>query len=218
MITSSRHILKAAVAIGLLTGLGACTNDMHYTGAETPKRNEVRMVRLVHDMRFDVAKAALSDAERARLHAFLDTINVQYGDRLSVDLGDEDQSALREALRQELKTRGLKLEVNAVVSGSLPLAGTGRLVVDRYTVSTPQCKPFSEQVRPDRNFAEGVNYGCSSTSLLGLMVADKRDLIEGKQDTPADAATATNAVTLGRATTGTSSGASTSVMSSSGRN
>ena len=72
MITSSRHILKAAVAIGLLTGLGACTNDMHYTGAETPKRNEVRMVRLVHDMRFDVAKATLSDAERARLHGFLE--------------------------------------------------------------------------------------------------------------------------------------------------
>jgi len=218
MTTSMKHILRTAVTIGILASLGACSRDMHYTGAETPKRNEVQMVRLVHDMRFDVANGTISETERTRLHAFLDGINVDYGDRLSLDLGEKEPVTWKNAVRQELKARGLILQDDVVISGSLPLAGTGRLVVDRYTVSTPQCKSFSEQVIPDRNYAEGINYGCASTSLLGLMVADKRDLIEGKKDAAPETASATNAVKLGRVTTGISVGGGTTTTATSGRN
>lgn len=217
MSLSAKHLLKASVMIGLMSGLGACARDMNYTGAETPKRNEVHMVRMVHDIHFN-ASQGLSNAEKTRLHVFLNTINVQYGDRLSADLGDNPQPAFKAALIAELKSRGLSLQTDAVVSGALPQAGSGRVVVDRYTVSLPQCKPLQDQAVPDRNDAEGINFGCASTSLLGLMVADKRDLVEGKTDTPADAGQATNAVKQSRTPVRTQGGGLNSAVSGSNKN
>lgn len=182
---------KIALVAGLAFGLGACVPQIaQYQGTEELKRNEVTMVRLKHTVSFE-ERTDLDAAEQAAIEDFLAINRIGYGDVLSLDLGDTgdpDQMADKWfSVYEYLRARGLHLQPEAPITGAAPAEGTGILIVERYTVSTPVCEELGDG--PDPNWANATApwYGCTTTSLLGLMVADPADLINGNPDGPPDA-------------------------------
>lgn len=175
---SVKIILKSLGVLGLLSTLSACaTSPGHFSGAEIQKRNTVEHVRLSHAITWgDEGQNALSPAEIEKITLFINQSQVGYGDVLSLDLEVTQNSATRrEALRDFLLRRGLQLEYGSPISGPLPAPNQGILIVDRYILTAPRC----EYQNLSSNLA-GANYGCSSQTLLGQMIANPRDLIRAQ--------------------------------------
>ena len=184
-------IKRSVIAASLALSLGACTPQLaQYSDSSELKRNEVTMVRLKHTVNFD-SGTALDAMEQAAIEDFLALNRVGYGDVLSLDLGDVgDPNAMAEkwfAVYEYLKTHGMHLQPEAPITGAAPTSGSGILIVERYIVSTPACEKFA--VGPDPNWANSVSpwFGCTTTALLGLMIADPADLIDGNPMAPPDA-------------------------------
>lgn len=183
---------KIAVAASLALSLGACVAPLaQYTSSSSElKRNEVSMVRLKHTVNFD-SGTALGATEQAAIEDFLAVNQVGYGDVFSLDLGDVgDPNVLADkwyAVHEYLRTRGIHLEAEAPITGAAPTNGSGVLIVERYIVSTPVCERFADGPDPNWGNAPAPWFGCTTTAMLGLMIADPADLIYGNPDAPPDA-------------------------------
>jgi pilus assembly protein CpaD len=73
------------------------------------------------------------------------------------------------------------------------------VVVERYVVTPPDCPNWTKSQSGDHDNATSSNFGCSSITNLGLMVADPRDLVIARQLGPASAAQAGLAIQRYRA-------------------
>ena len=200
---SKSFSLLALIGIcGLLSGCGS--SPKHWSESNVEKRNKVELVRLIHDVDFAATRqegAALTGPGAAALDAFLVKNDVGHYDELSVDLpkaADTDalkaNLAHRKALAAYLAGRGLKLADAVTPYGNEPRPGTVRLVVGRYVVTPPKCGDWSKPAGPDYQNTVSSNYGCATTSVLGMMVANPRDLIEGRKLAPASGATGADAI------------------------
>lgn len=192
------EIKKIAIAASVALSLGACMPSLaQYSETSELKRNEVSMVRLKHSVSFD-SGSGLDAMERAAIEDFLALNRIGYGDILSLDLGDAgDPNAMADkwyAVYEYLMEFGIHLQPEAPITGAAPATDSGVLIVERYIVSTPVCEKFADG--PDPNWANATSpwFGCTSTSLLGLMIADPADLINGNPDGPPDAEKAGKAI------------------------
>ena len=208
------NALRAMVSVIALVSVSACVpSAAQYSGAANEKRNEVRMVRLTHVV--DVSgNDALSADAAASLDLFLSENGVGYGDSLSLDAGDEAAGEQdRTAIAGQLRRRGLLLSNQATIAGTMPSEGTIVLVVDRYLLTTPNCNDWSMKSKPNYANAESTSFGCTTRSILGQMVANPRDLIQGQDEDGPNGAAASNAVKtyVGTAGTGSGSGSGTGI-------
>jgi type IV pilus biogenesis protein CpaD/CtpE len=185
------EIKKIAIAASLALSLGACVPQMaQYSETSELKRNEVTMVRLKHTVNFGSA-STLDALEQAAIEDFLAVNRVGYGDVLSLDLGDAgDPNAMAEkwyAVYEYLMGHGIHLQPEAPITGAAPASGSGVLIIERYIVSPPVCEKYADG--PDPNWANSASpwFGCTTTALLGLSIADPADLINGNPDSPPDA-------------------------------
>ncbi len=189
------NTIRALVSVMALLSVSACIpSAAQYSGAANEKRNEVRMVRLTHAV--DVAGGKkLGVAAAAELDLFLNENSIGYGDSLSLDAGDgpagDDDRA---AIAKHLRGHGLLLGNQQTIAGAMPVAGTIVLVVDRYVVTTPNCSDWSMKSKPNYANAETSAFGCSTRAILGQMVANPRDLVQGQIDDGPNASAASNAV------------------------
>lgn len=205
------NTLRAMVSVIALVSVSACVpSAAQYSGAANEKRNEVRMVRLTHVV--DVSgNGALSADAAASLDLFLNENGVGYGDSFSLDAGDEAAGEQdRTAIAGQLRRHGLLLGNHTTIAGAMPAEGTIVLVVDRYLLTTPNCGDWSMQSKPNYANAESSGFGCTTRSILGQMVANPRDLVQGQEEDGPNGAAASNAVEayLGSAGTGTGTGGS----------
>ena len=190
---------KIAVAASLALSLGACVAPLaQYSSSSSElKRNEVSMVRLKHTVNFD-SGTTLGVTEQAEIEDFLAVNRVGYGDVMSLDLGDTgDPNALADkwyAVYEYLKTQGIQLQPEAPITGAAPASGTGVLIVERYIVSTPVCQAFADGPDPNWGNAPSPWFGCTTTAMLGLMIADPADLINGNPILQPDAEKAGKAI------------------------
>ncbi len=208
------NTLRAMVSVIALVSVSACVpSAAQYSGAANEKRNEVRMVRLTHVV--DVSgDGALSAGAAASLDMFLSENGVGYGDSLSLDAGDEAAGNQdRDAISSQLRRHGLLLGSQPTIAGVMPSEGTIVLVVDRYLLTTPNCSDWSMKSKPNYANAESSSFGCTTQSILGQMVANPRDLIQGQDEDGPNGSAASNAVEIyvGTAGTGTGSGSGTGI-------
>lgn len=70
---------------------------------------------------------------------------------------------------------------HAKESGSLVL-----IVVERFVVITPSCGNFLEQIGDANQAYNSSNHGCATEANLGMMIADPRDLLRGRNEGPYD--------------------------------
>lgn len=177
--------------------------------ASSPKQLEVDQASYRHAIYFDTDRAELTAREQERLVAFLDS--VQPTDRDSVHLEGHADERASETYNLQLATRrnesvasfllGLGLAnvtTTTVAYGEAVPADPGsgpeawrrnrrvELVLERYLVTLPACPDWSRRSGLDFDNRPLSNLGCATTTNLGLMVADPKDLVRGRPLGPAD--------------------------------
>ncbi|MBB5984354.1 CpaD family pilus assembly protein [Sphingobium lignivorans] len=134
------------------------------------------------DFVFDVtgeSDGTLGSADRSRLNAWFSALRLGYGDHVSLASAG-GSLALRDAVGEVVGRYGLLVEGDAPVTAGEAPAGGVRVVVSRSTASVPGCPSWRDKAEAD--FVGGLsdNYGCAAASNLAAMVADPRDLVEGR--------------------------------------
>jgi pilus assembly protein CpaD len=120
----------------------------------------------------------LSYPEQRRLAGWLDTMDIRYGDRISIDdpLASEQTRIAVEALAAHY---GLLVSADAPTTPGAVNAGTARIVITRAKASVPGCPDWSTNNDFNPNNATSSNYGCAVNSNLAAMVADPNHLLKG---------------------------------------
>lgn len=190
-------VLRLA-ALGALSGalsgaLAACAPSLQnsqWSGAESPKENQVLYLRQTYDVRFEAGKDTLSPAEQQRLSAFLAREEVGLNDEITLAAGSgggkEQNLGSRRAASVAGYLRALNLKPAADTAAGAP-ADHVTVVVGRYVVVPPQCPDWRKPSEDDPANTPSSNFGCATATNLGLMVADPRDLVSGKTPSGSDA-------------------------------
>jgi len=184
------------VSTAFLSMLAACSGPVNRT-VSTQKAPMVHSTLLAHDVRFGGYDGLEPDQSR-RLEEWLRSIDIAYGDRISVDDPVPTGAAGRRAAVAGVIARfGLIIEDEAPVTASLP-AGVVRVVVTRTKITLPDCPDWRRKSNPEPNVSTMSNFGCASVSNLAAMVADPNDLLEGQVYAGADGHTTSKAINVFR--------------------
>jgi len=175
----------------------------------SPKELEVERAQVRHAVRFDTDQATITGVERDRLLTFLAAVDLGPGDSIRLeghaderasDLYNLELAARRaEAVRDFLRARGFeRVEIHESTYGERAPAATGsteeawrqnrrvEVVVDRHMVVLPPCPDWSRRSGTDFANQPHSNFGCAVQTNLGLMIAEPRDLVHGRELAPAD--------------------------------
>lgn len=172
-----RSDLHRLLAIAALMPLGAC-------GAQTgglsagfnPSLYSVHQP-VVQQASYALDLATEGDlphAEGQRLRAWFDALQLGFGDRVSVQTGDE---GARIAVANAVAQYGLLIE--AAAPTDLPY-GTTRVIVARASASVSSCPDWRHSGQPGAPITTDSNYGCATNSNLAAMIADPNDLVRGR--------------------------------------
>jgi pilus assembly protein CpaD len=207
--------VSAIFAAAVAATLAGCSETTYWTPAEAPKQPKVDWVRFDHRVMFDPRAAHISLPERARMEEFLARIEPRYGDQVQVGTGTgsaEGEIGIERvaAVAEYLRGSGLKV-------GPMPASmqgrwdGAVRISVGRYVVTAPNCPDWSKSASYDPLNHVSSNFGCATTTNLGLMVADPGDLVRGRPMGPADGAYSARAIKTWREGDKASSSSSSSM-------
>jgi pilus assembly protein CpaD len=177
--------------------------DRGWLPASSPKELEVERASYRHAVHFDTDSAVLTAGERGRLLAFLDSVTPTDRDSLHLE-GHADERAselynVELAMRRnesvatflaELGLVDVAVSTNAYGEAVPADGGSGpdawrrnrrvELVLERYLVTLPACPDWSRRSGLDFDNLPMSNLGCATTTNLGLMVAEPKDLVRGR--------------------------------------
>lgn len=144
----------------------------------------------------DAGGGALTAAEADRVRAWFDSLELRYGDRVSLDeSGGYVDPAAREAIADVAGGYGLLLSEGAPVTAGTVAPGAVRLVVSRTAASVPSCPNWASAEHLGAPISTDPNFGCAINSNLAAMIADPSDLVRGQPGSAAtDAEAAAKAV------------------------
>ena len=172
--------IAGAVALSLALGIAACGQMPTNKSLYSTKQPVVERTNYTLDVRSGAG--GLTIPERQRLAAWFDSLNLRYGDRVSIE--DPMMSASTRADVAAIASRyGILVSDGAPVTVGFVEPGSSRVVVTRASASVPGCPDWSEQ--SDMNYlnATSPGYGCSTNGNLAAMVASPEDLIHGQAGT-----------------------------------
>ena len=135
------------------------------------------------DYVFDVQSNGdgLSDYERGRLDAWFGSIDLRYGDRVSIDApGGEPSEGVVRDVAGVAGRYGLLLADGAPITEGTIAPGTVRVIASRAHASVPDCPTWSDRGMVERTTTSS-NYGCAVNSNLAAMIADPNDLVLGRE-------------------------------------
>ena len=180
---------KITAAVGIIAALvvSACNGSRMtevYKGAIDLPKNQVEVISFTHVVDFSGDSSSLTKSEMTGIDNYLYNQGVGYGDQLSLDFatGDGAWQTKLATVNNFLKTRGYWVKY-ATQSGSITDPGLAALVVNRYSVVTPDCQALAEESFVPTELWTNKTFGCITTHNLGVMVANPQDLIEGQPDT-----------------------------------
>ena len=196
--TSRKHVLL----LGLVClAAVACTPKHGEVGDEflphgkwtqiqpTPE-NMVEVVTLGHMVSFPQGEAGLDLAARDELTRFIRDNRIGPDDHISVQVpayeGGQLSGARLTSVKAEFARRGLVASEHEAPSdpavGLSPAASQVGVLVTRAVVVPPDCA----QAQPGIGIRPEPVWGCHVETALGMMVADPRDLVQGRDLGPAD--------------------------------
>lgn len=183
--------VSASALLALTFTLGACGGTQN-RGLESVHQPIVSRT----DYVFDVGAGGdgLAPGEAQRLAGWFESLDLGYGDRVSVDdRSTYGSSATREAVADIAARHGLLLAEAAPVTAGAIAPGSVRVVVSRSSASVPGCPDWS---RSSQEFEASTmsNYGCAINSNLAAMIANPEDLVVGQNPLGG-----TDALTAGKA-------------------
>jgi pilus assembly protein CpaD len=197
------HRLQGFRTLGLALGIAAGATLVAACGAnntyfpvrsgylDTPQRTTASLTSLNYRMELGRGQTALTRAQIDGLNRFLATNGESDGDHLeirtSITAGPNRNGAIAKSLRDSFLAGGYAPSRVEVIE----IPGHGDLVevaIQRYTVMIPDCSQeigraegimkWSDEPVPIRKL------GCSNEANLGLMIADPRDLVGGRELDP----------------------------------
>jgi pilus assembly protein CpaD len=173
---SAPKLAGAALALSLGLTLAGCGGIATNASLDSIHQPVVEHVNYTMDV--TTGPGGLSYPEQRRLAGWLDTMNLRYGDRLSIDdpLASEDTRAAVEALAARY---GILMSADAPPTPGNISAGTARIIITRAKASVPSCPDWSSHNDFNPNNATSSNYGCAVNSNLAAMVADPEHLLRG---------------------------------------
>ena len=137
----------------------------------------------------------LAPSEAARLQAWLDGLQLGYGDRVWVEEATAYGGGTRQGIAAVVQSYGLLLSEGAPVTAGAVQPGAARVIVSRMTASVPTCPDWSDSRPGAPSSPTHSNYGCAVNSNLAAMIANPADLVLGQTGTTAnDAAAGARAV------------------------
>ena len=201
---SSSRFVTATARVALVSAglaLAACATPVEqWQPVQAPKTNTVEFVRLNHTVRFAPGAAVPAPIETRRLMNFVDDAEIAGGEEIYLDAVPTDRlsQARQASIRRLLSQRGIRAITMPAVAGAgserLALGDEVALQVERYVVTPPACPNWSKPTGGDPTNTVASNFGCATTTNLGLMIANPRDLLSGQKPGPADADPALRAV------------------------
>lgn len=194
---SRLHAFAAVAALGLAAG--ACApSGQPLSAANNPSLYSMHqpvVQRTDYVLDLNTGPDGLPQAERERLSAWLASIEVGYGDRISVDepYGYANPRA-REDVARLAGEYGLLLADGAPVLQGTLQPGTIRIIASRASASVPGCPNWAPGISETAS-GTSSNYGCALNSNIAAMVANPDDLVLGQQGSiSGSASTATRAI------------------------
>jgi len=189
----ARKLVSFLLAVGLAGLTSACASGWQESYSD--KRNRVELVRLTHSVQFPEGAADMTGAERMELEGFLADVGAGYGDEAWIDAGSDPMGAARSsAVMATLARHGIMASHDNLAYGAALQPGEVRLVIGRYVVTPPECPDWRKPSDTDYQNTPSSNYGCATATNLGAMVANPRDLLEGRTYGGPDTDTAVTAV------------------------
>ena len=176
------HSLKAVAAASLALALGACAGGIP---TENRSLNSVRQP-VVERTNFvlDVATntEGLTYGEQQRLADWFETMDLRYGDRISID-DPMASAAVREDVADLAGRYGLMVANGSPVTAGYVDPGSARVVITRSMAAVPGCPNWSANSDANPDNATYPGYGCAVNGNLAAMVANPEDLIQGQTGT-----------------------------------
>ena len=194
----SRMITFAAVAALGIGATGCASAPEHLTATNNPSLYSVHQPIVQRtDFVFDVATGGdgVAPAELARLDAWFDSIDLRYGDQVTIDeaAGYESEAARRDVAGVAARYGLLLVDAAAPITAGQVQPGTVRIVASRAVASVPGCPNWAPaEIAATGNTSS--NYGCATNANLAAMVANPNDLVQGQDGSNSGAATATRAI------------------------
>ncbi len=182
--------LKSLPLIALALALPACMGTEN-RGVESVHQPVVQRTDYVIDL--NSGGYGLGQGEQDRLEGWFRSIDLAFGDRVSVD-DPAGSGAVQSEVQALLGRRGMTLTGNAPVTAGAIAPGTVRVVVSRASARVAGCPDWSRPSSPDFSSSAMSNYGCANNAALAAMVADPLDLVQGRE-----AGAATDPVTSSKA-------------------
>ena len=172
--------LAGAIALSLGVTLSACGGMPSNRGLESLNQPVVERTNYT----LDVAAGAggLSIPEQQRLAGWFETMDLRYGDRISID-DPMVNGAARQAIADLAGRHGILVQEGAPVTDGFVEPGNVRVVLTRSKAQVPGCPDWSESSDANYNNAASPNYGCATNSNLAAMIANPEDLIRGQKGT-----------------------------------
>lgn len=170
--------MALALSIGLaVSGCGGMPSNQSLYSVKQPV---VERSNFTFDVRS--AQSGMSISEQQRVAAWFETMELGYGDRVSIDDPMASQ-ATRDAIAKLAERHGILIEEGAPVTQGFVDPGNARIVLTRSSASVPGCPDWDES--SDLNYfnATPKGYGCAVNGNLAAMVANPEDLIEGQSGT-----------------------------------
>jgi len=183
---STAIVARLAVLVVVLFTAGCGADTTFWTPAASPKVNKVALTHLSHDVFFPAAAVDAESSGLGGLDAFVARHQVGYGDRIYVvaSASNPDPVATRraEGVARHLARRGLDATILASAEwAGAPASGNGvRVLVHRFVVVAPRCPDWRKPANADYGNTQASNFGCADAVNLGMMLADPRDLVEGR--------------------------------------
>jgi pilus assembly protein CpaD len=177
---TNRTSIALAAAIGLSVALSACGTLPNNHALDSVNQPVVERRNVTLDLA--TAGDGLSVPEQRRLAEWFETMDLRYGDRVSVD-GSLAGSGVRRDVAAIAGRHGLLLSDGAPVTQGYVQPGNVRVVVTRSSASVPNCPNWSDHFSKPLDTTTSNGYGCAVNGNIAAMVADPEHLLHGAQST-----------------------------------
>ena len=177
---TAKQSMTGAAALGLVLALSACGGMPTERSLYSTNQPVVERENIVFDV--NTSPSGLSVYEQQRLNDWFDSMDLRYGDRVSID-DPMANMATREAIAELAGRRGILVSEGSPVTAGAVNAGQARVVITRSTAYVPDCPNWSAKSSMNYNNASSPNYGCANNSNLAAMIANPEDLIKGQEGT-----------------------------------
>ena len=173
--------LAAPMVATLALALGACgPTNMENRTLYSVKQPVVERSNYMLDV--STTAQGLPVSEQQRLDGWFSSMDLRYGDRVSIDDGSNSLE-VRDDVAKIAERYGILVSEGAPVTAGRTGPGQARVVITRSMASVPGCPDWSHTNEANDDNATNPNYGCATNSNLAAMVANPEDLVQGQQGT-----------------------------------